>query len=258
MEIITRRIFSVQSRKRYRKETDAHPPLQHIEKIAYNRPRALPLVTPDFIFHSRKLKLNVAVCLGIYESVYDAIELNKKREWLPIESISTLDSSSILIYVDSNPYNIALIADAKYICRPDLILECREEKRWDEKDGHMKIIQTFESLKPKLGTYVITRYSAPDTIRKELLTETVVEKPVSAKTFVCSSPETAPHIQGSSIHILNNAFDQLALEPVIDSLMPLKQEAKQPSPDSKKSEPLKKYLALAYNIMFKKEKKRKG
>jgi hypothetical protein len=246
----------------------AIPPLKRMDKILYERPRATSLTTPDFIFHSKRLKLNVAVGFGCYESVYNAEAVSPKREWLPAQSILPLNSSAILIYIDVNPYDISLMADTKRICRPDLILECRGGMGWYEKEGPEQIRHHFDVLKPRLGTYIISRDSVPEPVLKELVTETDLEAYISGKISTSAKTEQiasevvaeskqktslAPEslIQEPGIHILPDAFDQPEFKPVIDVLLQLKKVNIYPLTGSQKNRSFKNELMLIFNAIFK-------
>jgi hypothetical protein len=71
-------------------------------------------------------------------------------------------------------------------------LECRGQKGWLEKGELKKIKVVHDSLKPILGTYVLSK------------------EPV---------PERAPKKQEAGIHILPVDFDKSKLEPLIDALL---------------------------------------
>ncbi len=179
------------------------PELFQTNKIVYERPQADPLLTPDFIFYSKILKADVAVRFGYRESIFDAWTVSADREWLPVNSMNSLSSSTIFLYADSNPLNIALVADAKRICRPDLILECRGLNEWWKENELRQIKQNHETLKPNLGTYIISRFSLPEAAYNAL------------------AANAAPEDQEQGIHILSIDSDPSGLNPVIDALTQL-------------------------------------
>ena len=146
------------------------------------------LIVPDFIIHSDKMNKYVAMRSGFKGAFWTASHSSENREWYPIESMLELDPGVILIYVADSPEEISLIADIEKICRPDLIVVCRERRNWYENEGLEKVKRSDDNLKPKLGTYIISR-------------ENVAEENAS-----------------ESIHLLPLGFDQTKLSTVIDVL----------------------------------------
>ncbi len=152
------------------------------------------LMVPDLVVHSAKVNRYIALRSQIGEAIGMSTVFSEKREWLPVSSVRALGSGLTLIYVADNPEEISLVADVDKICRPDLVIECREQKDWYYKrEALEKVKLHHDSLKPRLGTYMVSR---------ELV------------------PEQELNSQEEDIHILTVGFDQFKLEPIISALQP--------------------------------------
>jgi hypothetical protein len=62
-----------------------------------------------------------------------------------------------MVYVDDAPEKVGLVADRERICKPDLLVECRESASWYSREGPDPIGRHHEMFKPRLGTFVVTR-----------------------------------------------------------------------------------------------------
>jgi hypothetical protein len=138
-----------------------------------------------------------------------ASNASDKREWYPLDPMVDLWPSSTLTFIADNPEEISLVADAKKICRPDFIIECRGQKDWFEKEGLGKLKLHNDSLKPILGIYIVSKDTVPEKAYKEF-----VSKQVSNE----SASEQEPKKQVANICILTVGFDQTKLEPIINKM----------------------------------------
>jgi hypothetical protein len=113
---------------------------------------------PDFIVYSAELGEYVSVKTELQKARWIASDASLDREWLPIENEKNIFGSGyLLIYVDSNPLNLALVNDVNRICRPDILLEFREQENWYSA-SEMQTIRTHHDIfKPRLGTFVASR-----------------------------------------------------------------------------------------------------
>ncbi len=190
----------------------------------------IQFIVPDFIVHSTKVDQYYAIKLGLGKALAEASNTSQKREWYSLDSIVAMGDGFTFVYVDKNLEEISLVADKNKICRPDLIIECMEQKNWYEKEGLEKVKLNHDSLKPTLGTYIISRMPVPEQAYKELMPEQAPEglTPEAASTEhtpeqVSSEPtaeqEQELEKQEVGIHILTVGFDQSKLEPVISALM---------------------------------------
>ena len=146
---------------------------------------------PDAIFHSASLNRFVSFRSEIGRALVTASNASEKREWHPIGPVLAPESGLTLIYLAEKPEEISLVADAKRICRPDLIIECKGQKDWYEKEGLEKIQSYRDSLKPKLGAYIVSKEPVPEEKRGELC---------------------------ESIYILSVGFEQSKLEAITNAL----------------------------------------
>jgi len=172
---------------------EEHPvPLPKESKhLTFKHEQSSTLTVPDFIVHSAKINRYFALRSEFRTgAVWTASNASEHREWYPLDCVVALRLGSTLIYVADNPEEISLVADAKKICRPDLIIEFREQKDWYEKEELEKVKLHHNVLKPRLGTYIVTREQVPNAGQL-----------------------------GDGIHILTVGFDQSKLEPIISSLM---------------------------------------
>jgi hypothetical protein len=168
------------------------PPPHNSEYLSFMHTDEDLLAVPDFIIHTPEIGRYIAIRSDYKPALATATNTSEDREWYLLDSVGVLEPGLIFIYIADNAEEISLVADAKKICRPDLILECRGQKGWYKKEGLKKIKVVHDSLKPILGTYVISK------------------EPV---------PERESEKQEVDIHILAVGFDQSKLEPVTDALL---------------------------------------
>ncbi len=236
-------------------QTAETPRLKQLSKIEFAPQGMSDFTVPDFIIHSPRLNRYVAVKMEFTVSMHIAANASDHREWYPIETAALLGRDTILVYIADEPGDIALVADSKKVCRPDLILECRGLRKWYEKDGGKQIIRNFEALKPNLGTYVISRDTVPELVSKELASTPVIEAAIPKENSVCpavAEPEAETPVQQAGIHIVINDLDQSMLQPVMDTFMQLKREMEPPATDSQEASGTGNILKRIYNAIFRK------
>lgn len=149
-------------------------------------------VVPDCIVHSTRINQYLAFKSEIGKAFVNASNASEEREWYSLHSIGGLEPGLILIYVDDQPEDIALVTDAQKICRPDLIIACKYQKDWYNNEGLASIKVMHDSLKPILGTYIVSK------------------EPVPGQEY---------QKQDADVHILTVGFDQAKLEPIVRALM---------------------------------------
>ena len=178
----------------YSKSGEEHsvPLPKESKHLSFKHEQSSTLTVPDFIIHSAKINKYLAFRseFRAAAAVWTASNASKHRDWYPLDRVVALRLSSIFIYVADNPEEISLIADAKNICRPELVIECREQKDWHEKEELEKVKLHHDIIKPRLGTYIV-------------------------------SSEQLPNIGqlGGGIYALTVGFDQSKLNTIIGSLM---------------------------------------
>jgi hypothetical protein len=161
---------------------------------------ASTFIVPDFIIHSKRLNRFMAFRSEAGTAVWTASNPSEKREWIPIPpALVRLGYLDILIYMDETPDNINLIADSQRICRPEIIIQCIVRKEWSKKEAKEKAKLYNETLKPKIGTFIISK------------------EPIEEKTE-------------NGIQTLSVGLNQSKLEPVIKALTSLAKEKPQHTP----------------------------
>ena len=217
-------------------EASAPAPEESKRLIFKHESAPVQFIAPDFIVHSTKVDQYYAIKLGLGKALAVAFDTSERREWYSLDSIAAMGSGLTFVYVDKNPEEISLVADRERICRPDLIIECREQKDWYEKEGLEKVKLNHDSLKPTLGTYIISMMPVPEKAYKELMPEQAPDEPTPEVASMEHTPEQVsrePMVeqeqkpaqeqelekQEVGIHILTVGFDQSKLEPVISALM---------------------------------------
>lgn len=193
-----------------------------------HEPTTVLFTVPDFIVHSVRVNQYFAIRSEIGSALAVASDTSQKREWYSLDSIAAMGAGLTFVYVDKNPEEISLVADREKICRPDLIIEFREQEDWYEKEGLEKVKLNHDSLKPTLGTYIISRMPVPEQAYQELMPAQVPEEPTPEVASTEHTPEQVSREptaeqelkkQEVGIHILTVGFDQSKLEPVISALM---------------------------------------
>jgi len=175
-----------------------------------------PFITPHFIVHSAKLNRYVAVRTELFKTAeYIALNYSDKREWYPTESMekeytAAKSDPSLLIYIGDELDELALIADKDRMCRPDMIVEYRELRDWEDNDMPART-KLFDVLNPKLGRYIVSRDPLPMQVPQETLLA-----PVAQQLLVEQGTETEERAANCSLAI---GFDQSKLEPIIEALV---------------------------------------
>ncbi len=167
------------------------PAPQESKRLLFKYEATATLTVPDLIVYSAKVNRYIATRSQIGEAFGTTTDTGDKMEWYPLDSVVTLESGLTLVYMADDPKEISLVADAQKICRPDFIIECREQKDWFEKEGLERVRLHHNSLKPKLGTYIVSK----ETVQEQDLEEL-----------------------GVGIHILTVGFDSSKLAPIVNSI----------------------------------------
>jgi hypothetical protein len=165
------------------------------QKLIFKDSMPSTLASPDFIIHSTRNNKYVGIRSNYGRALGKASYYNHARNWRSLDSVPDLNQGLSLIYLDDKPENIALIADSDKICEPDLILVCKGNKGWYDTADFSSEIEwinaSYFSLKPKLGTYILSREKPPE----ELLTKLE-----------------------NGIRVLTTDFDNEKLSPLADAL----------------------------------------
>jgi len=115
------------------------------------------IAVPEMIVRSSKTNSYVGFKAQPDKVTHKIQGFDNQRKWYPIDSISPINMHVELLYSSPSPDDIAITADCERICKPDLLLFTRGFSRWYENNGMDKIRPIHYGLKPKLGTFIISR-----------------------------------------------------------------------------------------------------
>jgi hypothetical protein len=171
------------------------PPPEETKSVLLSREIFPVFITPDFIIHTGRTRQYVAIGSELSDALWEAANPSKGRKWYQLEiSIKTQGSvgpkPDLAIYMDQRLENLSLIADKKCISRPDMIIECVEDG-FGEKDLK-KVKLQHKNLKPRLGTFVVSRRPVAKGARKGL---------------------------GKGVRLLSVGLSRSKLSPIVDSLV---------------------------------------
>lgn len=175
-----------------------------------------PFITPHFIVHSAKLNRYVSFRTELVAPAeYIALNYTDKREWYHTESMkkeykAAKSDPSLIIYIGDGLDELALIADKDRMCRPDMIVEYRELRDWEDKDMPART-KLYEVLNPKLGRYIVSRDPLPMQVSQE-----TPLAPAAQQLLVEQGTETEERAANRSLAI---GFDQSKLEPIMETLV---------------------------------------
>jgi hypothetical protein len=114
---------------------------------------------PDFIVHSNRLDKYVSFRGGLSSAVAAAFRPSERREWLPIAEPLYSESNPLLVYLDDDLSSINLVADAKRICRPNLIILPANSLSQQPQAGWLEQAAFWhDTLNPSSGTYIIGQH----------------------------------------------------------------------------------------------------
>ncbi|RJO61842.1 MAG: hypothetical protein C4542_05400 [Dehalococcoidia bacterium] len=176
------------------------PEPEELEKIELGHEGYDPaFIISDIILRSQKLKRYVSFGADLTDAAWYAKNASDKREWIKLRDRG-LDSKPLLnwpgfvIYTDSEPVEISLVADFSRFLRPEIMVECMVQEDWYQRGYLDKIKTRHEFFKPTLGTFIVSRYPVPDEAFKALETKVASQKAAEARaeTGLKIAPEVAP------------------------------------------------------------------
>ncbi len=202
---------------------DLTPEPVETKRLSFEQGLSSGFLAPDFIVHSVKIDGYAALGTELGHANWTATKVSDKREWYAINDIvkkygRIALQPDLTIYIDDEPEDIALIANLDRFCRPDLIIECLAQKEGPEKVSLERIKLRHDTLKPRLGTYIVSRASVPEEVYKELVPQQVSKESVPEQASQEPMPEQTAKKQEADIHILTVGFDQSRLETIIELL----------------------------------------
>ena len=232
---------------------------QETKKLTFDHgPDDFPaFIMPHIIVHSAKLDRYVSIRSEFRSASYTAANISEKREWHNINAISNefrlaTRNPSLLIYIDDELDDLALVADNEVICRPDLVVEYRELKDWDEKkDVLARRTGLYDVINPGLGRYIVSQEPVSEEALKmltpdpepepeteptadELPAEGIVPGELEAQPLPEQVPQESAELEaqplpeqapeepeklGPEVHVLIVGFDQSNLEPLVEAMI---------------------------------------
>ncbi|MHA2066433.1 MAG: hypothetical protein ACXABY_18835 [Candidatus Thorarchaeota archaeon] len=240
------------------------PEPQETKSLSLEHDREAVFMVPDIIVHSAKLGRYVSIRSGLAEVMWTAKSISSNKEWYDFSELFNQDVqvnhwADLFIYIDDKPEDLALVADNGRFCRPDIIIKCMEQADWYERGGLERVKLNHDLLKPKLGSYVVSRLPVPEEAFKELMPEPAASElptggpaPVEPEAegvsgeMVVDQAATGPALEGVSglpvseqapqesekqsldIHILTVGFEKSLLVPIIEALLPGEKVAQEP------------------------------
>jgi hypothetical protein len=136
---------------------DDAPVPEESNRYFFAQPRNAILTVPDLIVRSARLNRFVGIRSEFREGLYKALNPSQEREWLPLDTnlLFLLESGLTLVYLAEEAQQIALIADANRLCRPDLVVWCVDSLNLAQSDAREKANAIEQHLNPRMGTFVV-------------------------------------------------------------------------------------------------------
>jgi|WetSurMetagenome_2_1015567.scaffolds.fasta_scaffold13495_5 hypothetical protein len=178
--------------------------------LLFSQPRSAIFAVPDLIVHSSRLNRFIGIRSEFSEGLYNAWNPSTKRDWYPIDTdmLILLESGLTLIYAAEDADDLALVADAQNICRPDLILWCIDTRSLDKKEALEYMVKANSLFHPTNGSYIIANYPWPE----------AAEPSEPSQSPVTEQQEpAADQTQAADIKIINAGYDQSSLAPIAEA-----------------------------------------
>lgn len=198
-------------------ETEVLPMLKPLSSLSLGREGGeISFLISDIIVHSARTNSYVAITGDIADAIRSSAYVSEKREWLSIRELgvryrrAAFSWPDMVILTDDQPEDIGLVADFSRFCRPDIIVECQVQPDWWEKGGLERARKDYDFLKPRRGTFVISRHPVPEAAVSE-----VAPPPAAGKTETAGDGSAE---QYGDIHILSVGYDQAQLVPIVEAL----------------------------------------
>ncbi len=165
---------------------------------------------PDMILRSAKYNKFIAIRIEPITSTWTATNATENAEWLPIEVNIPFLPGMIIVNAGDSPWDLALVADAQKIRRPDQVVISEGSEGWYESDWAPEVMLSSSILKPYSGTFVVSRQALPASVtdatglsyQEMLNTLSAGEEPSEA----------------SDIHVLSAGLDRKNLLPIVNGL----------------------------------------
>ncbi len=204
-------------------EDEVPPPLETRSLHLGRRSGDITFIVPDFVAHSTKMNRFFSLGSEIRDASWTAKSVSEKQEWLRLRAIAyryipILQWPDLVVYAADRLDDLALVSDFGRFCRPDVIIECMEQEGWYQQEGLEKVKYYHDFLKPKLGTFVVSRVPVPEEAFKALEPQPVPEEKPSEAAAGEALPAEEAVTEPLNIHILEVGYDQTKLDPIISAL----------------------------------------
>jgi len=187
---------------------------QEMPGFSFEQPLIVSFIVPVLALHSQRTSAFVALHTNFREAEWTARE-RPEMEWLDIGALKTeyhllklrpdlvkkewYELEPILpdmaLYTASDVNNLSMIADFKYMLRPDINIAIMDSAGWEEKVAPEDLKRRLLALNPRHGAFIICR-----------------EEP---------SPEAVTTYGNTdSLKLIHVGFDESALETVVSLLTP--------------------------------------
>jgi hypothetical protein len=191
--------------------------LQETKILSFDHEKHPSLTIPDVILYSDKMKCFVSLRRGFLQAVWTASNPIDAREWLPINRLASFPRS-ILVYTSQLPEDLALVADAEKMYRPDIFIECWTQAGL-EYAQELKDSNTY--LQPRLGTYLVSATMLPAPIAAIFAPPAVALAVVPEQIAATTTPavdNAATAQEAIAICVLDVGFQPSKLTPILEAL----------------------------------------
>ncbi|RJO62340.1 MAG: hypothetical protein C4542_04430 [Dehalococcoidia bacterium] len=211
--------------------------------ISFEHDLMCSFLAPKIIIHSTKLDCFVSFLPDFYEPRWKARLLSSKQEWYRIADIKKEFGINklwpdLVINMADDKADLVLAADYFQISRPDMIVDCREDGDWFQREGLGILKRHYDVLKPRLGSFVICREAVPEAALKELEAGKAVAAAGAEAQQVQNPDSTEQELKSAqaleasgtavgnqaNIHFLTSDFDMSSLGEIIDAMQASRQD----------------------------------
>ncbi len=174
-------------------------------------------ILSNIIVHAPALGRYVGLALDLADAMWTAKNPSLMREWLTLRELGRLYKpggrtwSGLAIYAGEEPGVLGLAADFTRFQRPDIFVECLEQADWYQQGELRRVRQNHDFLKPRLGSFVISRLPVPAEAFREL-GQAVDGTPLVQPEGAASPPP--------NIRLLSVGYDGAQLAPIVAALAP--------------------------------------
>jgi len=164
------------------------PELQQENHLEFNYIKKATFLLPWLIVHSNRINLFASFTPRRYITRWTARSMNENLEWMDMrqveDSFGTNTPDMMIHLAKENPDELKLLADYKNIARPDIVIDFVENDDWYSSQYIENILRYSNTLKPRLGTFIVSRVIVPPEEFVPLEPEPVEEpQPIVAQTI---------------------------------------------------------------------------